>query len=81
MAEFDAYWKSKYDESDTDQNGKLSQKELHADPSVRILGSGRERVIHIFSGGIPQSTHKAPFQQELIQQQTDGLLTKGEIWN
>ena len=76
VAEFDAYWKSRYDDADTDQNGKLSQIELHADPLFQYLDQDGNGII-----SFPEFLKDIKPHFTELDQNRDGLLTKGEIWN
>ncbi len=74
--EFDAYWKSKFDESDSDQNGKLSKKELLADPLFEQLDEDKSNSISLEEYLAPIAPHFSGHDHN-----NDGLLKKGEIWN
>ena len=76
VTEFDAYWKTRYDDTDADQNGNLSQNELHADPLCQYLDQDGNGIIS-FSEFLKDI--KPHFTE--LDQNGDGLLTKGEIWN
>jgi arylsulfatase A-like enzyme/lysophospholipase L1-like esterase len=76
VAEFDAYWKTRYEDTDTDQNGNISQKELHADPLFQYLDQDGNGIIS-FSEFLKDI--KPHFNE--LDQNRDGMLTKGEIWN
>ena len=76
MAEFNAYWQTRFDDSDTDQNGNLSQKELHADPLFKYLDKDENGNISFAEFLKDIKTHFT----ELDHNQ-DGILNKGEIWN
>jgi hypothetical protein len=76
MAEFDTYWQTRFDDSDTDQNGNLSQKELHADPLFKYLDKDENGNISFAEFLKDIKTHFT----ELDHNQ-DGILNKREIWN
>ena len=74
--EFDAYWKSKFDESDSDKNGKLSKKELLTDPLFEQLDGDKSNTISLEEYLAPIAPHFSGHDSN-----QDGLLKKGEIWN
>ena len=74
--EFDAFWKLKFDESDYDKNGKLSKKELLANPLFEQLDKNKSNSICLEEYLAPIATHFSGHDNN-----KDGLLKKGEIWN
>ena len=51
------YWKSKFDESDSDKNGKLSKKELLADPLFEQLDEDKSNSISLEEYLAPIAPH------------------------
>ena len=76
VAEFDAYWKTRYDDTDADQNENLSQKELHSDPLFHYLDQDGNGII-----SFPEFLKDIKPHFTELDQNRDGMLTKGEIWN
>ena len=74
--EFDAFWQSKFDESDSNKNGKLTKKELFADPMFQFLDNDKSKFISFEEYLAPISPHFSGHDSN-----KDGLLKKGEIWN
>jgi lysophospholipase L1-like esterase len=74
--EFDTFWKSKFDESDSDKNGKLSKKELLTDPLFEQLDEDKSNSISLEEYLAPIAPHFSRHDSN-----KDGLLKKGEIWN
>jgi len=74
--EFDTFWKSKFDESDSDKNGKLSKKELLTDPLFEQLDEDKSNSISLEEYLAPIAPHFSGHDSN-----KDGLLKKGEIWN
>jgi hypothetical protein len=74
--EFDAFWQSKFDESDSNKNGRLTKKELLADPMFHFLDDDKSKFISFEEYLAPISPHFSGHDSN-----NDGLLKKGEIWN
>jgi lysophospholipase L1-like esterase len=74
--EFDAFWKSKFDESDFDKNGKLSKEELLANPLFEQLDKDKSNSISLEEYLAPIAPHFSEHDSN-----RDRLLKKGEIWN
>lgn len=75
-AEFNTYWKTRFDDTDSDQNGDLSKKELHADPLFNHLDTDRSQTISFLEYLKEIKPHFTEHDQN-----GDGFLKKGEIWN
>ena len=74
--EFDTFWKSKFDESDFDKNGKLSKEELLANPLFEQLDKDKSNSISLEEYLAPIAPHFSEHDSN-----RDRLLKKGEIWN
>ena len=74
--EFDAFWKSKFDESDFDKNGKLSKEELLANPLFEQLDKDKSNSISLEEYLAPIAPHFSEHDSN-----RDRLLKRGEIWN
>ncbi|MDG0963752.1 MAG: sulfatase-like hydrolase/transferase [Opitutales bacterium] len=75
QGEFDAFWKSKFNESDFNKNGKLSKKELLADPLFEQLDGDKSNSISLEEYLAPIAPHFSEHDSN-----RDSLLKKGEVW-
>ena len=74
--EFNAYWKTRFDDSDSNKDGKISVSELLADTLFNHLDIDNSSSISFEEYLQNIQPH---FPQHDIN--NDGFLQKGEIWN
>jgi len=74
--EFNAYWKTRFDDTDSDKDGVISISELFADSLFKYLDIDK-------SNSISLEEYLKNIRPHFTQhdKNDDGLLEKGEIWN